>query len=295
MGCSNTTETYKNIDNERGNIHNGLTNFLINNNFFSIITLVTCIYDIRQDKGGIDFYVSRIKNIINLNFRLIIYTDKNIVKLLNINSNKVIIKIMELSEIKKNLNKIDNLFDKIDILRKKKSWWSFPKWNIKDSPLGKYEFYIPITLYKIFFMYNESINVSNKNNFIFWVDAGLTSVCKINRDFLFKITELISDKLYFQTFKGSLEGTEIHGLTREGYKYIGIDEWGLQIPRGGIFGGKSQIINNVFNLYKDILVKIINKNFLGTEEAIFCMLLYKYSELFYSIECGKNGYDISNI
>jgi len=92
------------------------------------------------------------------------------------------------------------------------------------------------------------------------------------------------------------ENYEIHGFIKSKMiEYINeyINENNISnidyVCRGGFFGGKRDIISNVFSIYDKILSKSLKDGYMGTEESIFTIISYIKPELFNIKMIESNG------
>jgi hypothetical protein len=61
------------------------------------------------------------------------------------------------------------------------------------------------------------------------------------------------------------------------------------VCRGGLFGGPKHTITDISSIYYNLLFETINQGFMGTEESIFSIMLYKHSDLIDYVEIEGNG------
>jgi hypothetical protein len=99
-------------------------------------------------------------------------------------------------------------------------------------------------------------------------------------------------KNYFDTFSFVCfpykANNEIHG-----FSYPKINEYADSdvnlVARGGFFGGPKDTISEINSIYYSTLINTLNEGFIGTEESVFSILLYKYPNLINYFEIDDNG------
>jgi len=82
--------------------------------------------------------------------------------------------------------------------------------------------------------------------------------------------------------------TEIHGFNyKEMCSIVGekIDK----VCRGGFFGGPKNLISEFNSQYYSLMRETLSSGFMGTEESLFTILLYKYCETYRYFEIESNG------
>jgi hypothetical protein len=81
---------------------------------------------------------------------------------------------------------------------------------------------------------------------------------------------------------------EIHG-----FSYPKINEYATQdvklVARGGFFGGPKHTIGDINSIYHGLLYDTINDGFMGTEESLFSIMMYRYYDLINYFEITDNG------
>jgi hypothetical protein len=83
---------------------------------------------------------------------------------------------------------------------------------------------------------------------------------------------------------------EIHGFEWEALNKFAdnnIVEW---ICRGGLFGGKKEVISDANSYYWHTLNDTLSAGYMGTEESIFSILATKYPEIFRTTRININGH-----
>ena len=62
-----------------------------------------------------------------------------------------------------------------------------------------------------------------------------------------------------------------------------------KVARGGFFGGPKETISDINSIYYGLLSSTLNDGYMGTEESIFSIMLYKHSDLINYFEIESNG------
>ena len=81
---------------------------------------------------------------------------------------------------------------------------------------------------------------------------------------------------------------EIHG-----FEYTKLNELAgakvNKVARGGFFGGPKYSITEINSIYYGLLKNTLDEGFMGTEESIFSLMVYKHSDLINYFEIEGNG------
>ena len=59
------------------------------------------------------------------------------------------------------------------------------------------------------------------------------------------------------------------------------------VARGGFFGGNKNKINQINSIYYSLLMETLDNGLMGTEESIFTIMLYRYSDAINYIEIDQ--------
>ena len=77
-----------------------------------------------------------------------------------------------------------------------------------------------------------------------------------------------------------IDNTEIHGFLREGvHKYCN-KSFVDRIMKGFFFGGKVDKIDEIINLYNDIITKSLDEKYLGVDETYHTIMVNQKPDLF---------------
>ena len=241
----------------------------------------------RTDSDGREdtHYWNSLKKILKLPNPIVMVTEKKHVKEIKKLRGTYPIEFVEIST--DYLEKtIPNLKDVYKIFNSK-AWKSQAEW-MKDSVLANNKHYIPLTLIKQHYLQEVSTkNPFNSTQFL-WLDVGICSSYELDS---ITIPETDSKKFNMYSYPYT-SNTEVHG-----FSIAGMQRYAQQttnyVCRGCIFGGDSQSITNVSEIYNTLYLESIKEGFLGTEESLYTILSYQYPHYF-NVHKMPNG-DIGNI
>jgi hypothetical protein len=150
--------------------------------------------------------------------------------------------------------------------------------------------YNPLVMSKVFLLNDAKIMDKFNSTHLFWIDAGLTNTVHpgyFTHDKIQDKLPKIFNKFGFIAFPYEAN-SEIHG-----FSYPKINEYAKNdvklVCRGGLFGGRKDDIGNINGLYYDLLHATINEGYMGTEESLFSILLYRHPDLIEYAEIEGNG------
>lgn len=185
---------------------------------------------------------------------------------------------------------IDNEFyEKIQKIRTSDSWYSQADW-LKDSTQAKLPMYNPLVMSKMFLLHDAKIFDKFDSENLFWIDAGITNTVHPGYFTHDKVIEKLNKKINKFTFVCFPydANNEIHG-----FSYPKINDWAgkdvRKVARGGFFGGPKHIISEINSIYYNFLNETLSKGFMGTEESVFSIMVYKYPELIDYFEINYDG------
>jgi hypothetical protein len=150
--------------------------------------------------------------------------------------------------------------------------------------------YNPLVMSKMFLLNDARIFDSFDSSHMFWIDAGITNTIHpgyFTHDKIHLKFDKLFNKFGFIAFPYAAE-REIHG-----FSYPKINNYASNnvklVCRGGIFGGSKDIINDVNGLYYNVMNQTLSDGYMGTEESLFSILLYRHPDLFDYYEIEDNG------
>jgi hypothetical protein len=257
------------------------------------VTIVTGIWDIKRDtltegwSRSFDHYLNHLDKLLKTPSNFIVYIEPEYEEWVwerRSKDNTAVI-VRDLNWFKAN----EDIYNKIQKIRTNPDWYNQSGW-LPDSTQAKLEMYNPLVMSKMFLLNDAALMDPFDSTHMVWVDGALTNT--VNEGYFWHDQVLSKLDKYFNKFSFvafPYDGkVEIHGFTYGPmceYANGAIDK----VCRGGIFGGPKYTISKTNELYYSSLYDTLTSGYMGTEESIFTIMLYKYPELFqyYSIE--NNG------
>lgn len=256
------------------------------------ITLVTGLWDIGRDSlsegwsRSFQHYLNKLSDLLKIDVNLIIFGDESLETFVWSQRNT-----SNTQFIKRELNwfKNNDFYEKVQSIRQTPNWYNLSGW-LKDSTQSKLPLYNPLVMSKMFLLNDARILSKFNSDYIFWIDAGLTSTVHqgyfTHDNVLDKITKYFN-KFSFICFPYDAE-KEIHG-----FEFDKINEYAgkkvKKVARGGFFGGPVESVSKLNGIYYDLLLTTLSNGLMGTEESIFSIMVYKYPELINYFEIEYNG------
>jgi len=256
------------------------------------ITLVTGLWNIKRDQlnqgwsRSFDHYLQKLEELLKVETNLIVFGEEEI---------REFVESRRSSEntqfIYRNMEWFKNTvpYDKIQEIRNNPNWYNQSGW-LKDSTQGSLEMYNPLVMSKVFLLNDAKIMDKFNSTHLFWIDAGLTNTVHpgyFTHDKIQDKLPKIFNKFGFIAFPYEAN-SEIHG-----FSYPKINEYAKNdvklVCRGGLFGGRKDAIGDINGLYYDLLHATINEGYMGTEESLFSILLYRHPDLIEYAEIEGNG------
>ena len=150
--------------------------------------------------------------------------------------------------------------------------------------------YNPLVMSKMFLLHDAKILDKFDSDYLFWIDGGITNTVHegyFTHDKVIDNLPQYIDKFSFICFPYKAEN-EIHG-----FEYNKINEIAQnkieKVARGGFFGGPKESIVEINSLYYQLLISTLSEGYMGTEESIFSIMCYKYSDIINYFEIEGNG------
>ena len=245
------------------------------------ITLVTALFDI--GRGNLDsgfkrdfaHYIECFKRLLTIDYPMVIYIEAENEHIVWEHRSKTNTQII--LKTKDDLKKFP-FYEQVQKIRNTPEWFNRAGW-LSESTQAKLELYNPLVMSKQFFLNDASLFNFFNTKYFLWIDAGITNTVSIEGYFKDESLEekLISNylnKMMYLCFP--YDGTvEVHGFEKERFDwYAGTNT--TYVARGGMFGGNKESINEMNDLYYNMLSNTINAGYMGTEESIFTLLTCKY-------------------
>ena len=258
----------------------------------SNITLVTGLWNIKRDELGegwsrsFEHYLEKFEQLLKVENNMIIFGDPELEEFIyerrDRSNTQFIIR-------NKEWFKQTVPYDKIQEIRNNPDWFGQAGW-LQDSTQAKLEWYNPLVMSKVFLLNDAKIMDMFNSEYLFWIDAGLTNTVHpgyfTHDKVLEKLPKYVS-KFSFVSFPYETE-TEIHGFECNKLNSIAGDKVN-KVARGGFFGGPKHTITDINSIYYGLLSSTLNDGYMGTEESIFSIMLYKHSDLINYFEIESNG------
>lgn len=255
------------------------------------ITIVTGLWNIKRDElsqgwsRSYEHYLNKFKQLLDTPNNLIIYGDDELKEIVFQHRTKSNTFFIERSQ-----DWFKNEFyDKIQEIRQQENWLNQSGW-LRESTQARLEFYNPLVMSKVFLLHDAKILDPFNSTHLYWLDGGITNTVHHGYFTHDRVVDKLNDnldKISFICFPYQAEN-EIHGFTYGKLcEYAGgkVDKVG----RGGFFGGPKEMISEFNNLYYELMKQTLNDGYMGTEESLFSILLYKYPQKFQYYLIESNG------
>ena len=258
----------------------------------SKLTLVTGLWNIKRDglKEGwsrsFDHYLNKFSELLKVENNMIIFGEPELESFVWKHRKKENTQFVVRSQ---SWFVNNEFYPLIQEIRKKPDWLNQASW-LHDSTQAQLELYNPLVMSKVFLLHDAKLLDSFNSDYLFWIDAGLTNTVHQGYFTHDKVLEKLPnyiDKFTFVCFPYQANN-EIHG-----FSYPKINDWAGNdvklIPRGGFFGGPKHTIPEINTIYYSLLKDTLSKGYMGTEESIFSIMLYKNSYSIDYFEIESNG------
>eukprot|EP01134_Creolimax_fragrantissima_P002236 CFRG2236T1 len=257
------------------------------------VTLVSGLWDLgRGDLKGNDFkrpfseYIEGLKsNLLQSKMAKVLFIPQQLAEELreHVRDNTVNLRIVPLE-----LDAIEKWYGEsyghLQAIRTNKDWSDLYGENgwLAKSPQSTLKNYNPVVMYKIFMLRIAArINPFNTRSFLF-VDAK--HICMNPQDMKDENMSIMKEHMrkFLVTHFFYGPSGETHGfINAEFMKWLNLPEQSQhKVCRGGIFGGKRESIEAVAAAFENVMRLHLKDGFMGTEENIFSILLYRYPHLF---------------
>jgi O-methyltransferase len=258
-----------------------------------IVTLVTGLWEIGRENlengwsRSFEHYIEKFVQLLKTEDNMIVFGDIELQKIVfehRTQKNTQFI-VRDLSWFKRN-----DYFEKIQKIRTNPKWYNQVGW-LTESTQAKLEMYNPLVMSKVFLLNDAKILDKFNSDYLFWIDAGLTNTVHAgyftHDKVIKKLPDLIKD-FHFVCFPYEAN-SEIHGFDYEEMKKYCDGAKVNKVARAGFFGGKKDTIGQINAIYYSLLNETLDRGFMGTEESLFTILVYKYPELVGFSEIDESG------
>ena len=177
----------------------------------------------------------------------------------------------------------------IQKIRTNPNWFNKVGW-LKESTQAKLELYNPLVMSKMFLLNDAKILDKFNSNLLYWIDAGITNTVHSGYFTHDKVLEKLENKLNkfnFVCFPYEAHD-EVHGFSFDEMCRLSNEKTNI-VARGGFFGGDKESITTLNTLYYDLLVDTLSNGYMGTEESLFTILLYRHPYLINYFEINTDG------
>ena len=253
-------------------------------------TLVTGLWNLGRDKlddfgRPFDQYIERFKELLSLDFNMVVYVPEELERFVfeHRDMDRTVLVNKELEEFKTYCP----WFDKIQRIRTDHYWRSQAGW-LPNSPQAQLEYYNPVVMSKMFMLNDAAINKWFDAEYLFWIDAGLTST--VGFDALKNMNRLpdymYDKKFMFLSFPYRNE-SEVHGFASDKFDEM-CGEPSSYVCRGGFFGGHRKTLKDLNALYYGIADDCFANEVMGTEENFHTIITHRRQDLT-RFEIGADG------
>ncbi len=263
-----------------------------NNTLKTRVTLVTGLWDIGRSNLETGWsrkyqdYLDNFSKLLDVTENMIIFGDKELEQFVSTKRNESNTQFIIRDT---NWFKNNEYYDLIQKIRTDPAWYNQVGW-LQGSTQARLDMYNPLVMSKMFILNDAQIFDKFNSDYLFWIDAGLTFTVHpgyFTHDKVLAKLPKYMPKFTFITFP--YETTlEIHG-----FEFGKICEFANEkvnkVARGGFFGGPKNIISSLNSIYYGLLMDTLSSGYMGTEESLFSIMLYRYSETINYIEIEENG------
>jgi hypothetical protein len=257
-----------------------------------MITLVTGLWDIGRsnlDEGwsrSYQHYLDKFYELLKVNNNLIIFGDQElkdfVFKHRTEENTQFVLRTLDWF-------KNNEYYNLIQSIRTNPTWYNQVGW-LGGSTQAKLELYNPLVMSKMFLLNDAKLLDKFNSEKLYWIDAGLTNTVHsgyFTHDNVIEKVNLLTDKFLFVCFPYNAE-TEVHGFNYNEMKRLTNNAPNI-VARGGFFGGTKKSIGEMNSLYYGLLLDTLKREFMGTEESLFTILLYQYPSIIDYCEIGSDG------
>jgi len=254
------------------------------------ITIVTGLWNIKRDELGegwsrsFEHYLEKFDEILKIPYNMIVFGDEEL---------RDFVMERRTDENTQFIGRSQDWFkgefyEPIQRIRTNPDWQNQVGW-LSESTQGRLGMYNPLVMSKPYLLHDAKIMDKFGSTHLFWLDAGITNTVHsgyfTHDRVLDKLTKI--DKMTFVAFPYESD-TEIHGFEIKKMNEIARAKVN-KVCRGGFFGGPIEDIADFNNEYYGIMKSTLNEGYMGTEESLFTLLLYRYPENYQYFPINGNG------
>lgn len=256
------------------------------------LTVVTGLWNIGRKERSFDTYIELFKKFLEIPVNMFIYIPQEYEHIVweKRSRSNTYVKVAELDYIRR---LFDPFWDKLQSIRTNPEWLKITGeggW-LTSSPQANLEYYAPIQYSKMFLVNDATIwNPFNSEYFI-WMDAGLVNTVSssllIDNRALDKIIPYL-DSFLFLSFPYDAVN-EVHGFDYKTMNSFAGDTV-KYVCRGGLFGGKKEVINMANSTYYSTVERTLNSGCMGAEECVFTIMSYREPQIYRRFVLDGNGF-----
>jgi len=255
----------------------------------SDLTIVTGLWNFDRVGRSWDQYLEHFDKFLKIPCNLFLWVPKDLESFVWARRSKdnTFIRFYELENIQNSM--FGPLWENWQSIRSNPDWFSKASW-LPESPQCKNEYYNPVVMSKMSFLNDATILNPFNDNYLIWLDAGITQTVYENYFYDSNVLDRIKkylDPFLFLSYPYEAH-QEIHGFDFQAInRYSGatVD----YVCRGGLFGGHKDFIGSVHSEYYHTLQNTLQSGFAGTEESIFSILSKRNEGQYNRYSLDENG------
>lgn len=256
------------------------------------ITIVTGIWNINRDAAGegfkrsFDHYLSNFTTLLNAlkDEKVLVYIERQYRDNIPRHPNH------KIYEREVDWFKSFDFYTHVQDIRTNEKWLSQAGW-LCNSTQATLELYNPLVMSKFFLLNDATIHNPFNTEYFVWLDGGITNT--VHPGYFFKDDVISKLQKYLNPFLFVSfpyeTGPEIHGFSRSSMNSICDTSNVSYVCRGGIFGGRKDIINEYNSYYHNLLRETLTSGLMGTEESIFTIMSYQQPHIFKRTSIAGDG------
>ena len=146
----------------------------------------------------------------------------------------------------------------------------------------------PFRDYVVFYLQKIEQTLKLRVHHVFIYDEVETMKVKEFSDFVLDKLYNKVNKFLFVCFPYKAN-TEIHGFSYPDINTFADGKNVDLVARGGFFGGPKDSISDISGIYYNLLNTTLSSGYMGTEESLFSILLYRFPDKICYSEIEENG------
>ncbi len=260
------------------------------NEIDSKITVVTGLWNIKRGElvegwsRSFEHYLEKFNELLDLPHNLIVFGEKElegiIFKKRSKENTQFIVRSQDWFK--------NEFYDKIQKIRNSEDWKSQAGW-LRESTQSRLDMYNPLVMSKPFLLNDARSLDQFDSTHLYWLDAGITNTVHPGYFTHDKVLGKLADVncISFLAFPYEANN-EIHGFDYKRLCELAGDKVN-KVCRGGFFGGPKSDIAEFNGNYYQLLSSTLSEGYMGTEESLFSIMLYKYPYNYQYALIEENG------